>query len=406
MARTSIEDRLADLSEWAAPTFRPAELAEVARRARRGRTRRRALVTAAIAVLACLPAVVFAVLAAGRNNTQPIIEPTSPPVSSAPAVTTFRVTLPGEPVSKHPPSLSFVDRQHVWMLDGSCPDAQTCRIRLLATADGGRTWRQAGYPQIPGGGGGAIVTFLDANTIVVYIPHLAIWLSTDGGQTYTRHEFKQAPLLARLADNGAFALKCPNLTGYGQAQDGGVADCDRQQLVKTGVGPTEHQPPWRGPDAHIDEIGRDGRLWLVDGTRIAYSPDEGKTWHQVPEKSGKLRLSASGEQVGLWAADGELYRLSGDRWVMERRPPGWKLERMQGVLLDDGSWLMSDYDSAGYLIDGVYSPIPEVGAKATPVKQLADGTLVLSHFDSATGRPGFFMGTGQGRARQWTLVIY
>jgi hypothetical protein len=291
------------------------------------------------------------------------------------------------------------------MLDGSCPDAQTCRTRLLASADGGRTWRQAGFPQIPGGGGGTQVTFMDANTIVVYVPHLAIWLSTDGGQTYTRHEFTQAPIQARLADNGTFALKCPKLTGYGQAQDGGVADCDDQQLVKTGVGPTQHQPPWRGRDAHIDEIGRDGRLWLVDGARIAFSPDEGETWHQVAEMSGKLKLSASGEQVGLWGADNEMYRLIGDQWMMERQPPGWTAQ-MYGVLLDDGSWLVSDSTGSGYLTGGVYSAIPELDSTAKPVQQLADGTLVLSHHDAATGRPGFYLGTGQGRARQWTLVIY
>ena len=75
MARTSIEDRFAELSEWAGPTFRAVELPEVSRRARRRRLRRRAFVSAAVAVLVALPAVVFAIVATGRSNSEPIIGP-------------------------------------------------------------------------------------------------------------------------------------------------------------------------------------------------------------------------------------------------------------------------------------------------------------------------------------------
>ena len=393
MGRTSIEDRFAELSQWAAPTFHPAQLPEVSRRAKRRRLRRRAFVSAAIAVLVALPA--WALAVTSRNRSEPIVGPTATPQSTAlptPGVSTRHVELPGvSPGQRF--QIRMVDRDHGW-LSADCEGARNqseCRFLLAWTKDRGRAWYQVSYPEAVPKKGIEIRTVDDNSPCSSSTPSKGSGGPTTAGRPSPSTPSALRPSSTPISTDGPYRMQCAN------------RDCQRKRLVKSGVGPTKYQPPWDSLDTRVLATGADGRIWLAHPGGLAFSTDEGKTWQEtglanVPE----LHLSPNGHYGYTRLNALERWRLEGAQWTRVDLPSALR-SASTPYPLDDGRLFFKDQLTVGYFEHGVYTPIPGL-VEAEPIDQLRDGTLILL-FQGLGREGGIYVGTGSGD-REWTLLTY
>ncbi len=405
MARKSTEDKFAekfaDLSEWAGPTFRAARLPEVTRRAKRRRMRRRAMVTAAIAVLVALPAVALAV--STRNHSQPVVRPTVTPNSTAlptPGVPSHGVEFlgvwPGQRFQ-----VQMIDRDHGWLY-GNCEAALNqpeCRYLLGSTSDRGLTWRFLEYPEGVGRQQIEIRT-VDAMTLLIYSPQ-GLWMTKDGGATFTFHTFDAMPIEAAGSGEGPYHMQCTNRQHVDPADD--IGECKRKRLVRTGVGPTRYQPPWTGLDTRVVANGPDGRIWLSHSGGLGVSADVGKTWQETGLAGvNEMWLSPSG-QYGFARTNEAMWHLAGTVWTRFTLPPGMRYTN-NPLPLDDGSMVVGDYTGAGVVKEATFTPFPGV-VRGEPTKVLPDGTIIL-HYQGPDRQVGIYIGVGEGTDREWTLLTY
>jgi len=411
--RAQLAEQLIDWDQAAAVTPEGGVEAAVAK-VRRRRTARKAVLVAVLAILVSVP---LAVLLLGRSGAPDIIEPTPPPSPSptflptpspAPeAVELRRIVLP-DVGQINMQDVRFVDRDHAWIWHDPCEsDSPTPSCgTLLATADGGKTWRRITVPPLPDKARPVFLPF-DANTASLQVTGQfqdkpSHYLHTaDGGKTFKSYPVERPPAATVIGPlGGRYRMLCPGATGL---EDGAWGtDCERLQLVKIGEGPVAKQPPIRNAPVSVDE-GADGRLWLVAGEmsqRLMVSEDSGKTWKELSWPSGVhgyLILSPDGKQVWTTSTDStgqvEKWELVGTQWVKRFTHPDGQFP----ILLNAGVWLMNDAGTPAYFHDGVYTRIPGLTMYQYG-HVLRDGTIVLS-----TGNE-IFLGVGEGMSRRWVRV--
>ncbi len=407
MAEPSLEERFADLGQWAAPTFRPALVPEVARRATRRRLRRRALVAMGIALALAVPAA--AIVLQGRLGGEPIVGPTATPQASAPpspGVPTRRIEFPGGLFPQQRFSVQWVDRDHAWLF-ADCATALNqvdCTYALAATSDGGRTWQRVALPE--GVKRQEIgVSAADAKTLFVLEPGKGLWMSKDGGANYAYSKFSEgSPVEWSVHAEGPYHMQCNNRMNWDQDQDTG--QCKFKRLVRSGGKPTPHQPPWKSLDTRVIGTGPDGRIWLSHPRGVAYSADEGKTWKETLAQNlnGDMVFSPNGRHAYM-SYNTVHWHLSGDTWRQVTLPAGMRFSNSM-VPLDDGRLIAGNVLGIGFLHpDGGYTPIAGV-LNAEPSKVLRDGTIVLSYQAAQLGAGGLYLGITEGATTNWTMFAY
>lgn len=297
---------------------------KVVRRRKRGRLA--AITAAAVAISIAVPVLILNLT---RDTKPPIIDntptPTPTPTVSASAVPSFRVTAAG--IDLPVESVVLTDGRTGWAYFHSCASTDTrCRSALASTTDGGRTWRRAALPDIPGRYAAQVFSY-SATVATVYVTHetpgdpeIEVLLTRDGGATFTSHALASAPVDALLTSPGGpgpFRLLCPGPTWFRSD----YATCAQQELVELGKGAVTPRPPLVLPmDRYGVSLhqGHNGRLWLrvmsTTRMRVAYSDDQGRTWTEV-DSTGNGALTVSATDADVWISNGgQPLRLNGTRW--------------------------------------------------------------------------------------------
>jgi hypothetical protein len=297
------------------------------------------------------------------------------------------------------------DAHHAWAWFESCPAGVACRYALGSTVDGGVTWRSVALPDLGPDPAPINVYPLDTQTLTLHVVGKRFWLTTDGGVSFTRYPATKPPVAALRANTwpvrgGEYTLLCPRAVGF---EDGasGIA-CDRQQLVRIGVGPVQPQPALPG---RLDEVvaAGDGRLWLAsqDGglTRVAMSPDGARTWQELIPVAAQASLAVSpdGHDVWLTAYPNLVWRLSGPTFAPEPIPDSLMIE---GNVLATGAGMLvlgSGDGASGFWHDGAFTTI--AGRSAVPREVLPDGSIVFGQDNGAC-----LVAVGAGLHRSWVRL--
>ena len=414
MAEVELDDVFAAFEAGAVGTFRPAPLVEVARRARRRRLRRRAALAGLLTVLLAGPpgALAFAVRRPDGPAKPTPTAPASPRRSASPGPSRAAVIEPS-PQVRHVavPGVSLpvqyvwflADAQHAVTLFDSCATMpEPCSYALGATTDAGLTWSRVPMPDLRTHPGPVNVYPLSTTTLTVHVVGEGYWLTTNGGASYAFSPQSRPPAAAlRAANNpdagGAYTLLCPGATGFEDGASG--IQCPRQQLVRIGSGPVSPQPTLPGEPYEVLQ-GGDGRLWLVSatstGTRVAYSTDAAKTWHEIPTVADNPMLTASPDGSEVYLVDGSaqrLWRLSGTGFTelpgLPANVASYAVAALGGgVLAVDGQ-----LGTAGFWRDGTFTV---VAGAYLGMQRIADGSVAFQ----STG-PTYLVGTGTGLDRSW-----
>jgi hypothetical protein len=187
----------------------------------------------------------------------------------------------------------------------STPNAPECRRRLIATADGGRTWRDRNLP--------ADLGVFPSGTRVIQQPPLLVlgdktlvlrlgaddqrWMSSDAGLSWQQRDATgratvatvppDVPLIRRSQEPGDTAATQLAVVN----RDGSIANLD--------TGPTDVRITV-GPSARdLGVAATDGSRWLTGVTatnqgRILVSRDAGRTWQTIqsqPTTDGQASLT-------------------------------------------------------------------------------------------------------------------
>ncbi len=390
MRETALDTMFAEFQADAVPTFRPPGVADAQRRARRRRRRRQSSLATLLALAVAAPAAGFAV--AGRDGDQP-----------APAVIERKVALPG--VAGRLADLSFVDQRHGWALFDTCqPEtASGCHRTVGRTVDGGLSWQGR---ELPVTDGEADLTAVDELTVVVTAGREYL-LTTDGGETFSRHAVDAPPMALQLVDATAsgFRLACP------AEQEARGEACNRFHLARVGSAPVPRQPPLDLDPARTTNLveGGDGRLWLAvtkyGRTDVVVSDDRAQTWRKLPPLRVRAYLTVSPDGAEAWLVGTDhgdpVWRLVDDRWEQRPGPPR-KPDPGEFAAAGDGTIFLSSLGTVGFWVDGQYVDRPElrVAFAREPglvnVRVLRDGTLALSTTGSSR-----ILGIGSGMDRDW-----
>ncbi|WP_422734512.1 WD40/YVTN/BNR-like repeat-containing protein [Micromonospora sp. WMMD558] len=421
MREQNLDELFAEFEAQALPTFRPPGVPDAQRRLRERQRRRRGLLAGVVTLLLAGPAGAYAV--AGRNGDEVSPVPTpSPSVSPSPDDNPVqrRVALPG--VAGELRQLRFADARHGWAFFDTCNAADSgaggCERALGRTTDGGATWREVALPvggAEPSGPAAVSLLPVDNQRLVIYFEY-GYLVTTDGGASFTQHPAGNPPTTAQLAlaTRSGFVIRCPG--------DPGTPRCPRQELARVGAGGAPTQPPVTlsaDTARHLVE-GGDGRLWLAvgDGNRltVVVSADRATSWRKLPAVSGANRLLVSPDGADVWLVSvndhqsafdvtdwNRVWRLVGDSW---QEGPGLPDDTFSVAAANGGLLPVSSaYGGGGYVRDGRYTPIPELGGSARAdgsdaptVEVLADDTIVL------TGPTATFLGVGSGPIRAWTRL--
>lgn len=397
-------------------TFRPVPLNQMATRARRRSRLRRGWFAGVLAALLAGPAGVFAVASQGDGRPSPA---PSPSVTSTPSPDFHpverKITVPGvaDPVI----GLVFTDARHGWALFGSCSDENTVnevcgRLAMASTEDGGATWKRANLPGGVAEDDEVSLYALDSGTAVVHVWRKRFWLTTDGGANFTQHSISSPPAevlkAANLDEGRDFSLRCAGQKGLEDSWS--VDPCEREEVVRTGVGPVKNQPPFAADVLQLVQ-GADGRLWVLDQedarTRVAFSTDGGDTWREVPpvptsSLTSTTSLTVSPDGIDVWLvseSERRLWRFSGSEFVAQPQEglPDFALSNVRA--LGNGLLVMISGTEGpgpvGYWRDGRLTPVD--GLQATWGQTLRDGTLYFTGPSHTT----VALGVGSGMDRNW-----
>jgi len=316
-------------------------------------------------------------------------------------------------------SVKLIDRRHGFALFG-CDSSRSagaspsaiCPSVLIATSDGGRSWRQLRHPEPTA----VNQQLLVEDGHVVLADRHGWHISDDRGRTFRRH----------LRSAGPPAVLQPRFR----------VCCDPtprlERWVDGGYRPVPVQPPVAGlSTAAFDNAVRtqvlldveDGRVLSRTGTmgalvaaglhqgevHVAISVDEGRTWRKtgVPVPDGelnRLRIAFSTEgEVWLFG-----YHLDFDRFPQLWHYSGQIWEPVAAVghpdrvvsLVPIGARMLAATGpgGSGVVAAGHYNDLrwPLVG----DVLVLEDGTLVNDHPDGSV-----WLGEGSGTERRWVKTV-
>ncbi|MBV1852124.1 hypothetical protein [Catellatospora tritici] len=266
------------------------------------------------------------------------------------------VDLPGSYVA---PWYEFSDAQHGYALFQWCgDDGYDCTGRLLATADGGRTWQRRNLPVAKARG---IQLYQSTpQQVIIWTDPAGYQLSTDGGHTY-------GPATEVMPRQHAGALARYGLEWPGDNQgDPQLLEfaTGRRLTVPDGF---EVATAWTTPDSTV-WVTRPG-----PPKRTARTTDGGLTWQTiaVPEQPGRSVWSLS----VLQSADRR------DTWLVGMQDPpstGGGTAVLRGsVLKATGMPLL------WRLADAAWVPVPITGIEEQPNQQYTlaaagDGLLALA----------------------------
>jgi len=380
--------------------FRPAGTAAIAREVKARKRLRQSGVAAAVVVVLAVAAAVVAVLAR-QDGEPPVIGPTTPPESPSPSPEIRPIRLQGTAFESLP-FVMFADGIHGWLLYQTCTsDASVgpCRRAIARTDDGGLNWRAANLPQIKDGNVLHVVGVEPDFALLREVPREGRglsywWVVRDHGNSFIRYEEKDPPTEALMA-NGGYRFVCPGQTSVTPDEE-----CQTRTLVRGPDSVVPTQPPLNDISTAVQGADRDGRLWVVRTdnaaaqTQVAVSEDGAQTWRRLPTfNAGHGRLEVSPDGTDVWFAGLSGYwHLEGGQWQRRMAPL-----TADGPfdLLDGGVWLVRRDKMAGYLKDGVFTPIIETSSTINWVWALPDGTAQMSEGN------GYYLGLGTGTDRRW-----
>jgi len=222
-------------------------------------------------------------------------------------------------VYDHPDKRAFFDAMAFWdeRRGLAFSDPIDGRLLVIATSDGGRSWRSLppeAFPPSPEGEAG----FAASGTCLAVRGESTAWVGTGGaaGARVFRTEDGGAswdavltPLSSGESSRGIFSLVA--LDGGGGIAVGG--DYTRPQLMESNAArtrdggltwePVETRPPtgYRSCVARVE--GRGGLLVAVGPSGTDFSIDGGRTWRRLSDEG--YHVVASGADGTVWAAGSE-----------------------------------------------------------------------------------------------------
>jgi photosystem II stability/assembly factor-like uncharacterized protein len=212
-------------------------------------------------------------------------------------------------------SVSAVGRS-VWLLTARCPGRGTspdrCPVRLLVSANGGRTWRLGHLHGATAGGFGSQVIsqaqLVRKNKTTAYVltspvvnprgksDNAQIWITDDGGGSWSRHSvacgIDALTAVMAVAPSGQIFVACADEPGVGM-QDKSLASSDNGGRTWALHNPCAHRMGFCPPigDGYLGQIAATSAatVFLV-GPRSALlvTHNAGRSWHVVtPEIGGE-----------------------------------------------------------------------------------------------------------------------
>ena len=201
-------------------------------------------------------------------------------------------------------SVCFVDARHGWAVGFSAWQNDTGAIEtsgaIVATTDGGATWRTPSPDQNWGYVGASFVDAMNGWVVGLYGEILA---TADGGATWTQQSQNAASTLRAVAFTDAL---------HGCAVGRNYFTDSRVALVTSDGGVTWRQSYSRkaaGNEDYADllSVAFSDRAhgWAVgDSTNVLATVDGGETWHKQSRPSG-IRYLAQGDAVSVSAVDAQ-----------------------------------------------------------------------------------------------------
>ncbi len=295
----------------------------------------------------------------------------------------------------------FVDQRRGYALFTHCglsgPGGTTsCEARLLATVDGGVSWRQLTHPHPVAVNHQLYAT--DTRIALLADPY-GWWVSPDVGATFTH-----VP--------GGADVPPAYRSIFGRYQvEGYRRDARLVLVVGAKATPLATQPPvpW------LSAVAEDPNALYAAGLDAgrpyaAVSRDDGRTWRRTPvpappEPLVNARLLVSvGHNADAWLV-GDTNRT---RFPMIWRydGTGWQAVAATGhpdryfsvAAAGEGVLLFSGPSGSGVVVDGAYR-VSDWPVAHADLRRLADGTLL--------GRVGedIYLGIGNGLQRRWISVV-
>jgi photosystem II stability/assembly factor-like uncharacterized protein len=229
----------------------------------------------ATAAAACVLAVVL--WPEGETVREISTEPTS--TTTPPTTTTARATVSELGPPPPHPDIVFVDAVHGWASGSG---------GIMATSDGGRTWRM----QRPGQGKIGPVVFLDARSGWA-VENGTLIATTDGGSTWTgrgqAHALDYASQLTFLDNDRGWAVIVEERCMQIVSND---ACLDRGYLLRTIDGGLTWQRAFDAPANAMCWSGRRG--WTISQAVVRTTTDAGRTWRSVDVP---MRLEPMGSSI-------------------------------------------------------------------------------------------------------------
>jgi photosystem II stability/assembly factor-like uncharacterized protein len=224
-------------------------------------------------------------------------------------------------------------RRSVWALSDSCSAptsrAPTCRLTLLVSADGGRSWAQAAR-QPPNrsfssefSGPSTWLWREDAQRAVVIVPHASyppsantviLEQTLDGGAHWssTPAPCAAAPLSVEfsIAPDGARWFACAGEPGAGEQEKSFARSLDGGRTWLAGASPCligtiptcHHGMPLRGYLGGLAALSPTTAFYVGGRSSLTYTHDGGRSWHVEPDFSGDP--SGTSEVTFVNATDG------------------------------------------------------------------------------------------------------
>ncbi len=218
----------------------------------------------------------------------------------------------------------FFDAMDFWDAQNGIAfgDAMEGHLPIITTSDGGKTWQDIDYTQLPkspkGEGGfaasGTCLTTFGNSTVWIGLgsPASRVFKSEDKGQTWTVVE---TPMKRPNAtpSAGIFSLAFTSPT-YGIAVGGNYEDDKNKSLnaaITTDGGKTWKVLTQNQPNGYRSVVANvpNTEWWIVAGTSgVDISKDNGKTWETVSEE-GYHAASFGSSKVGWLSGGGKIAKI-------------------------------------------------------------------------------------------------
>ncbi len=200
------------------------------------------------------------------------------------------------------------------------------RLVILATRDGGRTWKAIPGPKVPAGTAG----FAASGTSICMVGERDVWIGTGGMQAGSReanrirrallfhstdrgaHWTEHSTPLASTESAGIFSIAFADAkTGIAVGGDYRRPDAAASNIVVTRDGgrtwrlPTSRPAGYRSAVCCVPAVGTSGRMWIAVGpSGTDVSRDDGRNWRHVDRTSYHV-VAGSPSGRSVWAAGPE-----------------------------------------------------------------------------------------------------